>query len=317
MPLDELLARPVTPDRAVNVECDERPAPFANEPILELRRSAVRAAAGRCAGGRRSDAAARGAGDGSAIGERHGAAIDVDRSRASPIASSRGPRRERAERRRGRGRRSARAGSASGARAPARARGRAAREPPRGCASAGSSWPRSRSASARSHGPRPTPTCARRSTSSSTTPAAAIELDGGRPLLQVPGEHNELRYVPARRDGGHRAMELPDRDRLRDDRRRRWRRATRSCSSPPSSRPAARCRIVQALRAGGVPPAAISLLPGEGDVGAALVRRPDVTTIAFTGSLPVGLEIIRAAAEVAPGQRTSSASSPSSAARTA
>jgi RHH-type proline utilization regulon transcriptional repressor/proline dehydrogenase/delta 1-pyrroline-5-carboxylate dehydrogenase len=47
----------------------------------------------------------------------------------------------------------------------------------------------------------------------------------------------------------------------------------------------------------------MSLLPGEGDVGAALVRHPDVQTIAFTGSLPVGLEILRAAAEIAPGQR--------------
>ena len=33
------------------------------------------------------------------------------------------------------------------------------------------------------------------------------------------------------------------------------------------------------------------------------MRHPDVQTIAFTGSLPVGLEIIRAAAEIVPGQR--------------
>ena len=65
---------------------------------------------------------------------------------------------------------------------------------------------------------------------------------------------------------------------------------------------------MQALRAGGVPADALSLLPGEGDVGAALVRHPDVQTIAFTGSLPVGLEIIRAAADAVPGQRTSSRS---------
>jgi RHH-type proline utilization regulon transcriptional repressor/proline dehydrogenase/delta 1-pyrroline-5-carboxylate dehydrogenase len=47
----------------------------------------------------------------------------------------------------------------------------------------------------------------------------------------------------------------------------------------------------------------ISLLPGEGDVGAALVRHPDVNAVAFTGSLPVGLEIMRTAAAPAPGQR--------------
>jgi RHH-type proline utilization regulon transcriptional repressor/proline dehydrogenase/delta 1-pyrroline-5-carboxylate dehydrogenase len=62
-------------------------------------------------------------------------------------------------------------------------------------------------------------------------------------------------------------------------------------------------RLVQALRAGGVPADAISLLPGEGQAGAMLVRRPEVHTIAFTGSLPVGLEIVRAAGEVGPGQR--------------
>src|SRR5207253_1122743 len=39
------------------------------------------------------------------------------------------------------------------------------------------------------------------------------------------------------------------------------------------------------------------------DAGAALVRHPDVHTIAFTGSMPVGVEILRAASEVAPGQR--------------
>jgi acyl-CoA reductase-like NAD-dependent aldehyde dehydrogenase len=52
-----------------------------------------------------------------------------------------------------------------------------------------------------------------------------------------------------------------------------------------------------------VPASAISLLPGEGDAGAALVAHPRVQTIAFTGSLPVGLEIARAAGTVAPGQR--------------
>jgi RHH-type proline utilization regulon transcriptional repressor/proline dehydrogenase/delta 1-pyrroline-5-carboxylate dehydrogenase len=47
----------------------------------------------------------------------------------------------------------------------------------------------------------------------------------------------------------------------------------------------------------------ISLLPGEGDVGAALVRHPQVHTIAFTGSQTVGLEIVETAAKMAPGQK--------------
>jgi RHH-type proline utilization regulon transcriptional repressor/proline dehydrogenase/delta 1-pyrroline-5-carboxylate dehydrogenase len=61
--------------------------------------------------------------------------------------------------------------------------------------------------------------------------------------------------------------------------------------------------VVQALRAGGVPAAAAQLVPGDGDAGAALVRDPGVDTIAFTGSAPVGLEILAAAANVAPAQR--------------
>ena len=51
-----------------------------------------------------------------------------------------------------------------------------------------------------------------------------------------------------------------------------------------------------------MPEEALSLLPGFGDAGAALVRDPRVHTIAFTGSQAVGLEIIRTAAETPEGQ---------------
>ncbi len=129
----------------------------------------------------------------------------------------------------------------------------------------------------------------------------AIELDSGRPLLQIPGEHNELRYTPR----GVVAVISP------------WNfplaipcgmtagaLATGNAVvlKPAEQSPGCALRLVQALRAGGVSPQAISLLPGEGDIGAELVRHRDVQTIAFTGSLPVGLEIVRAAAETAPGQ---------------
>jgi RHH-type transcriptional regulator, proline utilization regulon repressor / proline dehydrogenase / delta 1-pyrroline-5-carboxylate dehydrogenase len=130
----------------------------------------------------------------------------------------------------------------------------------------------------------------------------AIELDAGAELLQVAGERNEMRYVPR----GVAAVISP------------WNfpiaipcgmtagaiaTGNAVVLKPAEQSPGCALRIVQALRAGGVPPAAISLLPGEGDVGAALVRHPDVQTIAFTGSLPVGLEIVRAAADTVPGQR--------------
>jgi RHH-type proline utilization regulon transcriptional repressor/proline dehydrogenase/delta 1-pyrroline-5-carboxylate dehydrogenase len=130
----------------------------------------------------------------------------------------------------------------------------------------------------------------------------AIELASSPELVQVPGERNELRYVPR----GVATVVAP------------WNfpiaipcgmtagalaTGNTVVLKPAEQSPGCALRIVQALRAGGVPPEAISLLPGEGDVGAALVRHRDVQTIAFTGSQPVGLEIIRAASEVVPGQR--------------
>jgi predicted delta-1-pyrroline-5-carboxylate dehydrogenase group 2 len=130
----------------------------------------------------------------------------------------------------------------------------------------------------------------------------AIELEHGRELLQVPGEHNELHYVPR----GVVAVISP------------WNfplaipcgmtaaaLATGNAVvlKPAEQSPGCAHRLVQALRAGGVPRSAISLLCGEGPVGAALVRHGDVHAIAFTGSMPVGLEIVRAAAAVAPGQK--------------
>ena len=72
----------------------------------------------------------------------------------------------------------------------------------------------------------------------------ALDLAQGAPLLQVPGERNELRYARARRRRRDLAVELPAGDPARDGRRRRWPPATPSCSSPPSSRPAARCVLV-------------------------------------------------------------------------
>jgi RHH-type proline utilization regulon transcriptional repressor/proline dehydrogenase/delta 1-pyrroline-5-carboxylate dehydrogenase len=72
---------------------------------------------------------------------------------------------------------------------------------------------------------------------------------------------------------------------------------------PAEQSPASGLACVEALREGGVPPEAVHLLPGEGEVGAALVRDPGVATIAFTGSRPVGLEIAQAAARTPAGQQ--------------
>ena len=123
------------------------------------------------------------------------------------------------------------------------ARGRARRGPRRRRRAAARAAARAgrarRCASARSRGPRPTPTSARRSTSSSTTRARRVALERGR--AAAPGarraQHDALRAraawcavispwnFPLAIPTGH-------------GRRPRWPPATRSCSSRPSSRPA-------------------------------------------------------------------------------
>jgi RHH-type transcriptional regulator, proline utilization regulon repressor / proline dehydrogenase / delta 1-pyrroline-5-carboxylate dehydrogenase len=125
----------------------------------------------------------------------------------------------------------------------------------------------------------------------------ALTLDRGASVLQVPGESNHMRYAPR----GVCAVIAP------------WNfplaipmgmlaaaLATGNAGvlKPAEQSPACGAMVVEALRAGGVPPGAVSMLPGAGDAGAALVRDPRVHTIAFTGSASVGREIIAAAAEV-------------------
>ncbi len=132
--------------------------------------------------------------------------------------------------------------------------------------------------------------------------ALALQGGGGPPLLQVPGERNALRYAPR----GVCAVIAP------------WNfplaiptgmtaaalaTGNTVVLKPAEQAPGCGLRVVEALRAGGVPADAIALLPGAGEAGAALAGHPDVATIAFTGSGPVGLELLRTAAEVRPGAR--------------
>ncbi|HEY1833498.1 MAG TPA: aldehyde dehydrogenase family protein [Solirubrobacteraceae bacterium] len=72
---------------------------------------------------------------------------------------------------------------------------------------------------------------------------------------------------------------------------------------PAEQAPGCGAKVAEALRAGGVPADVLCLLQGEAEAGAALVADERVQTIAFTGSARVGVEIMRAAAEVRTGQR--------------
>ena len=131
---------------------------------------------------------------------------------------------------------------------------------------------------------------------------AAVELDAGEALLQVPGERNAMRHVPR----GVAAVIAP------------WNfplaiatgmtAAALAAGNAVVLKPAEQSPGVRAdagarrCTARACPRRPLSLLPGFGDAGAALVRDPRVHTIAFTGSQAVGLEIIRTAAETPDGQ---------------
>jgi RHH-type proline utilization regulon transcriptional repressor/proline dehydrogenase/delta 1-pyrroline-5-carboxylate dehydrogenase len=72
---------------------------------------------------------------------------------------------------------------------------------------------------------------------------------------------------------------------------------------PAEQSPGCGGELVRALHEAGVPGDVLALLPGEGEVGAALVDHPDISVIAFTGSGAVGQQILRRAGDVVPGQR--------------
>jgi RHH-type proline utilization regulon transcriptional repressor/proline dehydrogenase/delta 1-pyrroline-5-carboxylate dehydrogenase len=130
----------------------------------------------------------------------------------------------------------------------------------------------------------------------------ALELERGPELLQVPGERNAMRHVargvaavispwnfPLAIPCGMTAAGLATGNAV--------------VLKPAEQSPGSAGELVRALHEAGVPPDALALLPGFGEAGAALVRHPAVHTIAFTGSGPVGLDIIAAAAQTPPGQR--------------
>ncbi len=129
----------------------------------------------------------------------------------------------------------------------------------------------------------------------------AAGLDAAPPLAPAPGERNTMRYEPL----GVAAVIAP------------WNfplaipagmtaaalaAGNAVVLKPAEQSPGCALALVEALHAAGVPSAALALLPGAGEAGAALVANPRVDVIAFTGSGAVGLEIVRSAAEVRPGQ---------------
>ncbi len=130
----------------------------------------------------------------------------------------------------------------------------------------------------------------------------ALALDAAKPLIQMPGERNAMRYVPRGVTGVIAPWNFP------------LAIAAGMVSAalatgnavvlkPAEQTPACAKAVVDALHAGGVPLDALSLLPGGDEPGKALVADPRIHTLVFTGSCAAGLNILETAAKVVPGQR--------------
>ncbi|MQA72925.1 MAG: aldehyde dehydrogenase family protein [Solirubrobacterales bacterium] len=129
----------------------------------------------------------------------------------------------------------------------------------------------------------------------------AIRLERGPTLDQARGERNTMRYVaagvvaviapwnfPLAIPTGMTAAALAA--------------GNAAVLKPAEQSPATALALVEALHEAGLPAGTIALLPGHGEVGAALVEHPGVHVIAFTGSSAVGREIVRVAARTPDGQ---------------
>src|SRR5881409_967880 len=130
----------------------------------------------------------------------------------------------------------------------------------------------------------------------------ALRYAGPQPLVRIPGEDNELRYIPL----GVGAVIPP------------WNfpcaimagMTTASLVTgntvvlkPSSDSPAVAAFFVEILREAGLPPGVVNFVTGSGaKVGNALVEHPKTRFVAFTGSKQVGLHITEQAARPRPGQ---------------
>jgi 1-pyrroline-5-carboxylate dehydrogenase len=130
----------------------------------------------------------------------------------------------------------------------------------------------------------------------------ALRLSRSTTPIQLPGEHNQLRYLPL----GVGAVIPP------------WNfplaimagmtAAAIVCGNtvilkPSEDSPTIAARFMAVLEEAGLPDGVVNLCPGSGaDFGAALVEHPQTRFVAFTGSKAVGLQIHERAARTQPDQ---------------
>jgi 1-pyrroline-5-carboxylate dehydrogenase len=130
----------------------------------------------------------------------------------------------------------------------------------------------------------------------------ALRLAGSTPPIQLPGEHDELLYIPL----GVGAVISP------------WNfpfaimagmtaaaivTGNTVVLKPSSDSPTIAARFMEVLEEVGLPPGVVNFCPGSGaSFGNAVVSHPKTRFVAFTGSKEVGLDIHERAAKTQPGQ---------------
>ena len=130
----------------------------------------------------------------------------------------------------------------------------------------------------------------------------ALRMEEAEPAVQLPGEHDSLRYIPL----GVGAVISP------------WNFplaimcgmtvASIVCGNtvilkPSSDSPTISAKFFEALEEAGLPPGVVNLCPGSGSTfGQGVVEHPKTRFIAFTGSREAGLDIHLRAAQPRPGQ---------------
>src|SRR3984957_15730014 len=130
----------------------------------------------------------------------------------------------------------------------------------------------------------------------------ALRLDQATTPIQLPGERNELRYIPLGVGAvippwnfpfaimaGMTAAEIVTGNTV--------------ILKPSSDSPTIAARFIDVLEEAGMPPGVVNFCPGSGSTfGNAIVEHPKTRLIAFTGSKEVGLHIHARAAKTQPGQ---------------
>ena len=129
-----------------------------------------------------------------------------------------------------------------------------------------------------------------------------LRLSGPQPLTPVPGDVNELRYIPLGVGVVIPPWNFPLAI-LLGMTTAAWVSGNTVVLKPSSDSPAIAAQFMAVLEEAGLPPGVVNFLSGPGSIaGIALVKHPKTRFIAFTGSKEVGLGINELASTMQPGQ---------------